>query len=68
MACEITIRKSAVKILEEINEPHYSKIKKAIYNLADNPRPSGYKKLKAETGIVFMCLTTELFMKFSMMY
>lgn len=32
------------------NEPHYSRIKKAIYSLADNPRPIGYKKLKGRDG------------------
>ncbi|MFC0776288.1 type II toxin-antitoxin system RelE family toxin [Terrimonas alba] len=29
-----------------MNEPDYSTIKAAIYSLADNPRPHGYKKLK----------------------
>jgi len=32
--------------LQNINEHYYSTIKQAIYNLADNPRPNGYKKLK----------------------
>jgi len=32
--------------LKEINEPYYSNIKRAIYNLANNPRPAGCKKLK----------------------
>ncbi|MBV6478256.1 MAG: hypothetical protein HGGPFJEG_01006 [Ignavibacteria bacterium] len=50
MAYQITIRKRAVKILEDINEPFYSKIKKAVYSLADNPRPTGYKKLKGRNG------------------
>jgi len=43
---KITIKKVAIKALEKINEPFYSNIKTAIYNLADNPRPIGYKKLK----------------------
>ncbi len=46
MAYRITIRKRAVKALENIPEPYYTNIKKAIYNLAENPRPVGYKKLK----------------------
>lgn len=50
MAYQITIRKRAVKILEDIGEPYYSKIKKAIYSLADNPRPQGFKKLKGRNG------------------
>jgi len=36
--------------LEKINEPYYSKIKTAILNLAKNPRPAGYKKLKGRDG------------------
>lgn len=32
--------------MKEINEPYYSNTKRAIYNLANNPRPAGCKKLK----------------------
>lgn len=46
MAYNITISKLAVKALEKIDEPYYSNIKDAIYNLANNPRPIGYIKLK----------------------
>ncbi|NEU08886.1 type II toxin-antitoxin system RelE/ParE family toxin [Flavihumibacter sp. R14] len=46
MTYKVVIRKKAIKVLEEINEPYYSKIKAAIYSLADVPRPQGYKKLK----------------------
>jgi mRNA interferase RelE/StbE len=42
----VAINKRAVKALEKINEPNYSKIKTAILNLGNNPRPSGFKKLK----------------------
>lgn len=42
----VTLRKRAIKALEKINEPYYSNIKKAIYSLANNPRPNGFKKLK----------------------
>ena len=38
------------KTLEKINEPYYSKIKTAILNLANNPRPAGYKKLEGRDG------------------
>ncbi len=38
------------KTLEKINDPFYSKIKNAILKLAENPRPEGYKKLKARDG------------------
>lgn len=47
MVYKITIKKVAIKALEKINEPFYTNIKNAIYNLADDPRPAGYKKLKA---------------------
>jgi mRNA interferase RelE/StbE len=46
MAYNVTLKKRAIKALEKINEPYYFNIKEAIYNLADNPRPTGYKKLK----------------------
>jgi len=46
MTYQVTIRSRAIKALQHINEPYYSKIKSAIYSLADNPRPYGFKKLK----------------------
>ena len=50
MAYELKIKKRVFRILEEIDEPFYSKIKTAIYDLADNPRPFGYLKLKGKKG------------------
>lgn len=50
MAYTITLKKKAIKALTKINEPYYSAIKTAIYNLAENPRPNGYKKLKGRDG------------------
>lgn len=50
MAYKVSLTKAAIKALENINEPYYSKIKTAIYNLADNPKPQGYKKLKGRDG------------------
>jgi len=47
---KLRIEKAVVKALEKINEPYYSKIKTAILNLAKNPRPAGYKKLKGRDG------------------
>jgi mRNA interferase RelE/StbE len=47
---QLRIEKTVVKTLEKINEPYYSKIKTAILNLANNPRPAGYKKLKGRDG------------------
>ncbi|PZV76784.1 mRNA interferase RelE/StbE [Algoriphagus aquaeductus] len=46
MAYQIAIKKSAIKSLSKIPEPYFSSLKEAIYNLAENPRPVGYKKLK----------------------
>ena len=46
MAYTIEFRNKVLKALVKINEPHYSAIKKQIYDLADNPRPQGYRKLK----------------------
>jgi len=50
MAYRVSLTKAAIKALENINEPYYSNIKTAIYNLANNPRPQGYKKLKGREG------------------
>ena len=46
MAYQIAIKKSAIKSLYKIPEPYFSTLKSAIYNLAETPRPNGYKKLK----------------------
>lgn len=50
MKYQLTINPKALKALEKINEPAYANIKAAIYNLAENPRPIGYKKLKGREG------------------
>ncbi len=50
MAYQITIKKRIIKILTKLSEPNYSNIKDAIYRLADNPRPPGFKKLKGRDG------------------
>lgn len=50
MAYNVTLNKRAIKALEKINEPYYSNIKEAIYQLADEPRPKGHKKLKGRDG------------------
>lgn len=50
MAYQVTLKKRAIKALQNINEPYYTNIKKAIYGLADNPRPKGYIKLKGRNG------------------
>lgn len=50
MAYNVTLRKRVIKVLEKMNEPYYSNIKEAIYSLAENPRPKGYKKLNSRNG------------------
>ena len=45
MAYKITIKASAGKELERIQKPLRIRIITAINNLAENPRPVGYKKL-----------------------
>jgi len=47
---KILIEKQVVKQLEKIPIPDYQKVKTAILNLAVNPRPHGYKKLKGRSG------------------
>ena len=46
MMYKVVIERQAEKALEKIHEPDYSKIKSAIFSLANNPRPHGYIKLK----------------------
>jgi len=43
---KVEIEKKAAKALERINEPDYYRIKTAILNLTNNPRPFGYIKLR----------------------
>ena len=43
---KISIRKRAIKALENIPDPFYTKIRQEILLLAVNPRPLGYIKLK----------------------
>jgi mRNA interferase RelE/StbE len=50
MVYHVTLKRRAIKVLEKIHEPYYTSIKEAIYSLADNPRPTGYKKLKGRNG------------------
>jgi mRNA interferase RelE/StbE len=50
MAYNIEFRSKVLKVLIKINEPYYSAIKKNIYELADDPRPKGCKKLKGRPG------------------
>ena len=50
MAYKIIIEKRIIKTLAEIDEPYHSAIEKALYNLSNNPRPGGYKKLKGRDG------------------
>jgi mRNA interferase RelE/StbE len=46
----VLIDKPVLKELQKIPEPDYARIKKAILDLARNPRPAGYKKLKNRPG------------------
>jgi mRNA interferase RelE/StbE len=50
MAYNIEFRSKVLKTLVKISEPDYSAIKKQIYDLANNPRPQGYRKLKGRKG------------------
>ena len=50
MVYTLTIKRKAMKALEELDEPFYSNIKDAIYKLINDPRPNGCKKLKGRSG------------------
>ncbi len=49
----ITIKKSAAKELENLPAKVLKSVTKAIYSLADEPRPKGCKKLKGQTECLF---------------
>ena len=51
MTYQIQIEKSALKRLGKIEKPLREKIRAAIKDLAENPRPFGYKKLVDEGGL-----------------
>ena len=48
MSYSISIRKAALKELEDLPSKESRKVSTAIDGLAENPRPSGCKKLKGE--------------------
>ena len=50
MAYSVNLSRQAYKELEKINEPFYTPIKQSIWNLAENPRPQGCKKLIGREG------------------
>lgn len=43
---QVVIEKQAQKQLAKISPPYYQNIVEALQNLANDPRPQGYKKLK----------------------
>ena len=47
---QVVIEKQAQKQLAKIASPDYTKIVAALKELAANPRPYGYKKLKGRPG------------------
>jgi mRNA interferase RelE/StbE len=50
MIYELNFSKKSLKDLSKIDDPNYSKIKIAISNLTENPRPHGYIKLTERDG------------------
>jgi mRNA interferase RelE/StbE len=43
---KVRIERKVQKKLSKISEPNYSKLKASIFDLGNNPRPQGYRKLK----------------------
>ena len=50
MGYSITLNRKTIKQLEKIPISDYEAVKKAIYKLANNPRPYGSKKLRGRAG------------------
>lgn len=49
-AYKVRVERKAQKNLSKIPDPFYSKIKTAILDLGNDPRPTGCKKLKGRDG------------------
>ena len=47
---QVVIEKQVQKQLAKITPPNYLKVVSALQDLAHNPRPQGYKKLKGRQG------------------
>jgi mRNA interferase RelE/StbE len=47
---DVIIERSVIKQLQKISQPDYRKIKAALSDLAFEPRPHGYLKLKGRDG------------------
>jgi len=50
MSYQIHIRRSAQKALAALPSQDYERVRDAIRNLADEPRPHGSRKLTGRTG------------------
>jgi mRNA interferase RelE/StbE len=50
MLYSVTLSKVAAKELDKLPDFVAEPVLKAIHNLASNPRPQGYKKLKGRDG------------------
>lgn len=50
MNYKVEINKVARKKLDKMSDSIVAPLLKAIYNLAENPKPQGYKKLKGRPG------------------
>jgi mRNA interferase RelE/StbE len=53
MSYIISIRKLALKELEQLPKKDNQQISRAIDQLSDNPRPAGCKKLKGESEYIW---------------
>ncbi len=50
MSYNITIKRRAIKSLENLHDKNYQSVRDAIRKLAENPRPNGCLKLKDRDG------------------
>jgi mRNA interferase RelE/StbE len=50
MTYTINFSRHAYQDLEKIHDPYYTRIKEAIRNLAQTPRPTGCKKLRGQSA------------------
>jgi mRNA interferase RelE/StbE len=67
MKYTVLVERYAQKQIAKLDKTLIAIIKTTIANLADNPRPYGYKKLKGEEAYSIRFGITELSMKLTMM-
>lgn len=68
MTYQVEFTNKAFKQLEKLSKDIQQRIKTKIYELAENPRPSGVIKLENRRNTVFALVIIEYYIKLKMIY